>query len=118
MTMAQIRGVVNLAIPTVLMTACGTGANPRPSPPAASAPLPAAVATASATSSQPVGSPLGVVVKDFLDGGPTYTVSLIGIDGRVVASASGQRRSRPTGVSIQMPNLSASNTRLYFLDGD
>ena len=53
-----------------------------------------------------------------MEGGTTYTVSLVGLDGRVAATASGAKRSRPAGVFVQMPNLSASSSRLYFLDGD
>lgn len=72
----------------------------------------------SGTSPATSAFPLGIVVKDFLiDGGPTYSVSLFGIDGRVVASATGAKRSQPHTL-VQMPNISASNSRLYFLDGD
>jgi hypothetical protein len=63
--------------------------------------------------------PLGVVVKDFIiDGGATYSISLVGVDGRVAASASGRKRGKPAGILVQMPNMSASNSRLYYLDGD
>jgi hypothetical protein len=63
--------------------------------------------------------PLAVVVKDFLvQGGTTYTVSLVGTDGHVAASATAAKRSQPDGGLVQMPNVSASNTRLYYLDGD
>jgi hypothetical protein len=115
----RISEVGRLAIVSVAMTACGTAANvPSPSPPTTSLTPGASVATVSPAISELGGAPLGIVVKDFLGGGPTYTVSLIGTDGAVVASASAHRRSRPAGVLIQMPNVSASNTRLYFLDGD
>jgi len=63
--------------------------------------------------------PLGVVVKDFIiDGGATYSISLVGVDGRVAASATGRKRGKPAGILVQMPSVSASSTRLYYLDGD
>jgi hypothetical protein len=63
--------------------------------------------------------PLGVVVKDFIiDGGATYSISLVGVDGHVAATAAGHKRSQPGGVLVQMPNISASSSRLYYLDGD
>ncbi|HEX2647808.1 MAG TPA: hypothetical protein VHO95_11325 [Candidatus Dormibacteraeota bacterium] len=78
-----------------------------------------------ATTTSPAASPvvqeslpLGIVVKDFLiDGGPTYSVSLIGLDGRVVATATAAKRNNAHTL-VQMPNISASNSRLYYLDGE
>lgn len=116
----RIRDALNLAFATVLMAGCSPGAAvATPSPRAVSPTAVRVTATPSATIPQ-AGSSVGIVIKDFLspESSPSYTASLIGIDGHVVASASAQRRSRPTGVLIQMPSVSASNTRLYFLDGD
>jgi len=63
--------------------------------------------------------PLGIVVKDFIiDGGATYSISLVGLDGHLAATAVGHKRSQPGGILVQMPNISASNSRLYYLDGD
>ncbi|HEX9560798.1 MAG TPA: hypothetical protein VGA76_06145 [Candidatus Dormibacteraeota bacterium] len=63
--------------------------------------------------------PLGVIVKDFIiDGGATYSISLVGLDGHVAATAVGHKRSQPGGVLVQMPNISPSNSTLYYLDGD
>src|SRR5690348_6753496 len=60
----------------------------------------------------------GVVVKDFLtDGGPTYTASLVREDGQVQASVTANKRVAH-GWLVQEPNISASNSRLYYLDGD
>jgi hypothetical protein len=59
------------------------------------------------------------VVKDFIiDGGATYTINLVGVDGKVAATATGRKRSKPAGILVQMSSVSASNTRLYYLDGD
>jgi len=55
------------------------------------------------------------MVKDFLvEGGPNYTVSLVGIDGRVAAGSTVPRRS----VALPVGNLSTSSTTLYHLSGD
>jgi hypothetical protein len=80
---------------------------------------PASTTSPTASPVTPTALPLGIVVKDFLvEGGPTYTVSLVGLDGRVAATATGAKRSRPAGILVQMPNVSASDSRLYYLDGD
>jgi hypothetical protein len=107
----------------VLVVSCGQGpASPSPTAsPTATAgasPSPTTGATPSATP-RPVALPLGIVVKDFIiDGGTTYTVNLVGLDGRVAATAVGRKRSQPAGILVQMPSVSASSTRLYYLDGD
>jgi hypothetical protein len=63
----------------------------------------------------PVPSVYAVMVKDFLGpGGPDYTVSLVGVDGRVVAESTVPRRT----VAVPIRNLSASKTTLYHLAGD
>jgi hypothetical protein len=57
-----------------------------------------------------------VVVKDFLiDGGATYTLSIVATDGHVAASATARKR---TVQYVQIGNLSTSATTLYYLDGD
>jgi hypothetical protein len=62
--------------------------------------------------------PFGIVVKDFLvDGGATYTISLIRNDGGVQATVTAAKRSHPNGILVQMPSISASDSRLYYLDG-
>lgn len=115
----RIHETVGLAIMTALIAGCGGGANlAAPSSRAGSPTSPTVSAAPSAAPSQATPPPLGIMIKDFLDGAPNYTVSLIGVDGRVVASASPHTRSHPAGVLVQMPNVSASDTRLYFLDGD
>jgi hypothetical protein len=55
-----------------------------------------------------------VVVKDFLEGGATYSVSLVATDGHVAATATPRKRSR----FVQIGNVSTSLTTLYYLDGD
>lgn len=55
------------------------------------------------------------MVKDFfVQGGATYTVSLVATDGHVVAASTANKRS----VRSQIGSLSTSKTTLYYLDGD
>ena len=51
-----------------------------------------------------------------MEGGAAYTVSLVGLDGRVAATATGAKRT--IGTLVQMPNISASDSRVYYLDGN
>jgi len=63
--------------------------------------------------------PLAVVVR--YGAYSSYVVSLVGIDGRVVAraSAAGRGLINTTGaVAVPLPVVSASATRVYYLDGD
>src|SRR5229473_8543350 len=108
----------------VLVVGCGagpSGSNPGPtaSPTATTSASPSATSGPSLSPTPNVRLPLGVVVKDFIiDGGATYSISLVGLDGHVAATAAGHKRSQPGGILVQMPNVSASSTRLYYLDGD
>lgn len=68
----------------------------------------------SPTPSSKAPSVYAVMVKDFLDGGPTYTVSLVATDGHVAAGSTVPKRT----VRSQIGSLSTSNTTLYYLDGD
>jgi hypothetical protein len=110
----------------VLIVGCGPGpvSNSHPSPSAlqtataGASPSPTSGASPSATPKS-AALPLGIVVKDFIiDGGTTYTINLVGVDGKVAATATGRKRSQPGGILVQMPSVSASNSRLYYLDGD
>jgi hypothetical protein len=56
-----------------------------------------------------------VIVKDFLTGGATYTLSIVATDGHVAASATAHTR---TVQYVQIGNLSTSATTVYYLDGD
>jgi hypothetical protein len=110
----------------LLVVSCGPGpvSNSHSSPSASqtasagASPSPTSGASPSATPKS-AALPLGIVVKDFIiDGGTTYSISLVGVDGKVAAAATGRKRSQPDGILVQMPSISASNTRLYYLDGD
>jgi hypothetical protein len=110
----------------VLAVSCGpgpgSGSHPTPTASqtatAGASPSPTSGASPSATPTS-AALPLGVVIKDFIiDGGTTYSISLVGVDGKVAATATGRKRSQPGGILVQMPSVSASNSRLYYLDGD
>jgi len=122
----QGRGLALVLFGLVLASACGpfgSGAG-TPTPHAASSSRTSSSATppSTAPSANPspvaVSSPLGVLVSPL--SGPNYTVSLVGIDGRVVASAPA---TAPAAVSCAnaaaaaapMP-ISTSNSRVYFMD--
>src|ERR1700720_72120 len=89
-----------------LVVSCGpapvSGSHLSPAPSQTATPNPSPTASGGASPSASPKSaalPLGIVVKDFiLDGGTTYTVNLVGVDGRVAATATGRKRSRPAGV--------------------
>lgn len=126
--MAYVFLVMRWAAPLLIFLVVGCGPGPasgtHPSPTASQmataspSPSPTSGATPSATP-KPVALPLGIVVKDFIiDGGTTYTINLVGVDGRVAATATGRKRSKPAGTFVQMSSISASSTRLYYLDGD
>lgn len=109
---------------TMLMAACGggpskpvAGHSPALSPsPSVS---PAATTTPAATPTpRPPATPYGVLVGS--QGSSTYTVSIIGVDGKVAASASASTPASPTCGSlaaaiVPLP-VSTSNTRLYYMD--
>jgi hypothetical protein len=108
----------------VLVVGCGTGpsgSNPSPTASATATTSTSPSATSGPSPSPPPNArlPLGIVVKDFiLDGGATYSINLVGVDGHVAATAVGHKRSKPAGFFVQMSSVSASSTRLYYLDGD
>src|SRR5258708_223117 len=105
--------VLALAMLAGACTLRGSGAATSPSPGAA----PSTPASSPSSNPTPV-NPLGVLFVSPLSG--IYTVSLVGIDGRVVASA---QANRPVDVScangavadVPIP-LSTSNSRVYFMD--
>ena len=111
----------------LLLAACGSSsaaAKARPSPssttpasPSASA-SPAASSGPSAQPTPPLTAAYGVLVTQGT--ADTYTVSIVGIDGKVEASAT---PSSPTQVTcgdataaVLPPPVSTSDTRAYFLD--
>jgi len=57
------------------------------------------------------------VLIDLFSGDGTYDLSIVAGDGRVASSAHPRLRST-IGDSLELPYVSASNTRVYYLDGD
>ena len=81
---------------------------------AASAPRASASVASTSVASPAAAASYAVVETNFLEGGATYTVSLVATDGHVAASATPRKRSH----FVQIGNLSTSLTTLYYLDGD
>ena len=57
------------------------------------------------------------VLVDLFAGRGTYTIALVGSDAQVVAHAQAARRS-DIADSIELPYVSVSKSRVYYLDGD
>jgi hypothetical protein len=87
--------------------AASAGRMSSPSPSSSQSPSPA-----------PVAGSFGVLVSSLSTG--SYTVSLVGIDGRVIASAIANTPGTVTcanaAAGIVPPPVSTSNTRVYFMD--
>jgi hypothetical protein len=130
------RAAAWLAGLVALLSACGPGGGNNVashSPSAATSPAsaaspsghPAASPTASATAApipartpQPVTGAYGVLYGS--QAATTYTVSIVGIDGKVVASADASTPPSPTCASaaaaLVSPPVSMSNSSVYFMD--
>src|ERR1700674_1557036 len=101
----------------------GTGTAKSPSPAASSSRTSSPATTPSAIPSQspspgPAAGSYGVLVSP--PSNSSYTVSLVGIDGRVVASqvanTPGTVTCGDTAAAVVPPPVSTSNTRVYFMD--
>jgi hypothetical protein len=122
---ASALGVLSL----VLVGACSmpgtatsrtpTASSPRISSPSASPPSASPRGTGSpGPSPAPVTTSYGILVSAFSS--PNYTVSLVGSDGRVVASAQtttpGSVSCANAAAALVAPPVSASNARVYYMD--
>jgi hypothetical protein len=100
------------AISLVLVSGCGTGSHV-----ATTTTTPAKSAGSTAAPVPATTTPYAVIVHNFLtDGGPTYTVALVGADGRTAATVNAAKRSAASW--FQVSSLSTSSTRVYYLDGN
>ena len=107
-----------------VLAACGGGngaANQTHSPVASTTPAhqsPTAQPTATSGQPPPVTMPYGVLYSSQAAG--TYTVSIIGIDGKVAASADVSTppitSCASSAAAVVAPPLSMSNSRVYFMD--
>jgi hypothetical protein len=116
------------AAAALLLAACGGGTNnvaSHASSPAASSSLQASAGASASPSSAPVSpSPAPVTgaygVLYSSQAASSYTVSIVGVDGKVVASAQASTPPLPTcanaAAALVSPPVSASNSRVYFLD--
>jgi len=114
-----------IALLALAATACSVGSSPNvashsPSPAVSpSSQASASPSTSSAPPPQPIVGAFGVLVSR-VDGTNPYTISLIGIDGKVAASAQGSspaiaRCGNVAAAVLPLP-VSTSNTRVYFMD--
>jgi hypothetical protein len=67
-------------------------------------------------SPNPLPSGLAVLV-DLFPGGNAYDVALVAADGRVAATTHAHKRSL-IAEALELPYVSASNSRVYYIDGD
>lgn len=110
--MTSWRCALSLALPLILLLAACTGpAAGQAAPPTPNVPSPSPETTA---------PPYGVLV-DLLSRQDTYDISVVAGNGRVVARQNASKRSPVSnllGHGLDLPYVSASSTRLYFLEGD
>ena len=118
---APSRTAAALLMIAALAAACGSSSNKvaghSPSP-SASPSQPATPSPSSSAPPQPVTGAYGVLYSS--QAASTYTVSIVGVDGKVVASAEANTPTMPTcanaASALVNPPVSASNSRVYFLD--
>jgi hypothetical protein len=108
---------LTLVLTALLMTACAGSTPGSAAPPPVPPPSPA-------PSSSPGGQPLAALV-DFPNGtgqqSTGYDLVLVGTDGQVAARAHAAARSAigsGGAAALDLPEVSAANGRVYFLDGD
>ena len=114
-------GKAALALGMLLVTACGFGGGSAKNSPPAKSPTPSASASPSSSavaSPQPVVGDFGVLVGS--QAASTYTVSIVGLDGKVVASADASTPAQAScganaGANLPPP-VSTSDSRAYFMD--
>ena len=116
----------HIVLALVLLLAACAGPNPAPaaSPRSSPSAQPSARASASpAPSPTPsAGTAVAYGVLAAIDrNSQQFTISIVGVDGHVVASAKGTSAEPTTcrGIGALLPNpaVSTSNSRVYFLDG-
>ena len=94
-------------------TAAAVGGQVSPSPSSSTVPTP---------SPAPIGAaPAYAVLVDLVSSQTRYTASMVGGDGRVVASVNPARRTpiaTAAGHAVVLPYVSMSSTALYYVNGD
>src|SRR5690242_8947113 len=117
------------ALAILLVAACGGGGNQSaaghspvatPSASSSSAPATPSAGASQTPAPEPVQGAYGILFDVSIR--TAYSVTLVGIDGKVVATASAAIVSQPScgGVAAapQPSPISASNSRVYFMDSD
>jgi hypothetical protein len=117
--MPTSRRAAALVVLALLTAACSLPGSTAKSPsPTASSARPNSPSPSRSPSSTPVAGSFGVLVSSL--SGTSYTVSLVGIDGRVIASAIANTPATVTcanaAAGLVPPPVSTSDTRVYFMD--
>ena len=110
------------AAPVASQPGPSTTAGPQPTTTqVAAAPTPTGQSGGGRSAERPTPSaaqaPAYAVLVDLFAGGSSYDISLVGFDGHVATRAHAQRRS-VIADAAELPYVSASNSRVYYLDGD
>jgi hypothetical protein len=104
----NLRALAPLAV--LVLAGCGATTSAQSSPSTA----PSSAASVTPTPATPRSA---IIVHNFLtDPGSTYSIALVGQDGRTAATVTAAKRTARSW--FQVSSLSASSTRLYYLDGN
>jgi hypothetical protein len=113
--------VALLVLATVASACGGSGSGSSPSPSSSPAASPSGEPTASGSPSPsplPSEGAFGVLLTATTE--PTYTVSLVGFDGRVASKAQASSPGKVTcgaeAAAVVPQNISTSSSRVYFMD--
>jgi len=99
------------------LTAAGCSRPAAPSSPSGSGTTPTATATPSATPAPP--RPYAVVLTNAQRTGTTYDILLVDLAGQIVARATAELPTQKVGeLGLEIPLISASDTAVYYLDGN
>lgn len=111
-----------IVLAVFLLTSCTSSAAKPPvnaSGTASSSPVASPGASSARQGSSPGSSDIySVFVKDFFLGPNGYDVLLVKADGSVAASAHGRNRSFKGSGLVDLPVVSTTRRRVYYLDGD
>jgi hypothetical protein len=116
---AQVRPVATMVLAATLLAGCSsasvTTSTPRPSS-SPKSPAPTSVLSPSAAPIPP--GPYAVVVTNGPRQGAGYDILLINLQGQVVTRVTAKLPLVKANQTVTLPLVSASNDRVYYLDGD
>jgi hypothetical protein len=113
---------IAMAVAVIFLASCGSSAA-RPSVNTSGTGSNTTVASPGASSARQGTSPgsshvYAVFVKDFFLGQNGYEVLFVKADGSVASSAHGRNRSFKNNGLVDLPVVSSTHSRVYYLDGD